>query len=484
MIHSPCLVTEFDLEEFKKLYEREVVKSMRDGSVPGMSVLITRNGETIYERNFGSREWTGTKPATSDTLYGIASMTKSMTCVAILMLHEQGKLSINDPISKYILVKLQKDDKPISIHHLMSHSSGLPNLGSYEVSIRNEDLTTFNGQNIPMGNWDDFYFYVNHAQDWLLSDPEEKFYYNNDGFTMLSQIIAKVSGVRYEDFMTDNLLRPLGMTRSTFSRADLELDNDASKGYSSKREANRMKREPKPHLSSQFNSGAGGLNSSTSEMTKYLQFHLNNGQVGDRQLLSPQLLNKMYEPHNKHILSENFLLYDDHSSYGYGLSIIENYHGYKLIRHGGASGVAGGVIIFIPELNITYTHLYNVGWFTMHLAHIALYSLLGINPKEIPFLKRRSHYRRLQGEYSSYMKNIQGKIILKDGLLYLETDIIEKSSVPLVPVNPKDPEPLTFYLYGPYGRLSIPFFIHEDSTITFDFERNVMKKVEYRPELE
>ena len=474
----------FDLARFKPVYEREVVKSMRDGSVPGMSVLITRNGETLYERNFGSREWVGTKPATSDTLYGIASMTKSMTCVAILMLHEQGKLNIDDPISKYIPVKLQKDNIPITIHNLMSHSSGLPNLGSYGVSIRNEDLTPFKGQNIPMGNWDDFYFYVNDAQDWLLHNPGEKFYYNNDGFTMLSQIIAKVSHMSYEDFLSENLLKPIGMNRSTFYREDLESDENASKGYSSQPAKDGMKREPKPHLSSKFNSGAGGLNSSTAEMTKYLLFHLNNGKVGDKQLVSPELLAKMYEPHNQHVPTENFLLFSNPPAYGYGLSIVDDYHGYKLIRHGGASGVAGGIIILIPELDITYTHLYNVGWFTMHLTHIALYSLLGMDPTEVPYLKRRAHYRTLQGEYVGYMKNIQGKVSLKSGLLYFETEIVEKSSVPLIPVNPKETEPLTFYMYSPYGRLTVSFTIQADGSVTFDYERNLMKKVDYRPELE
>ncbi|OLS22599.1 MAG: Penicillin-binding protein 4* [Candidatus Heimdallarchaeota archaeon LC_2] len=477
-------MADFDVQKFKEIYEREVVKLMRDSKVPGLSVLITKKGKTIYERNFGSREWTGTKPTTSDTLYGIASMTKSMTSTAILMLQEQGKLDIKDPISKYIPVSIGIENIPIRVEDLMCHGSGLPNLASYSAVIKNEELTPFNIPNLPMGNWDDFYFHVNDAQDWLFVKPREKFYYNNDGYTMLSQIIAKVSGTSYEEFMEKQLFQPLGMNRSTFDRDKLEKDSDVSKGYSTEPDEKGLKRKPKPHLSSIFNSGAGGLNSSTREMTKYIQFHLNQGRVNGKQLIAQELIEEMHKAQNSIDKSENYLVVDETQNYGYGFGIIENFHGVKVIIHGGASGVSGGVVLFIPELEITYTHLYNVGWLSGHITYMALLALIGKDPEDLPFLKRRKHFKKLQGSYMAYRKNMEVKVIQKAGLLYIESDIIEKTSEPLIPVDPKDPCPTNFYSYNPFGRQLIQFYDSDNDNIRFDYERNIFKKIDYKPELE
>lgn len=116
------IMTEISEGKFKEKFDREAVRLMRDSKVPGMSISITRNQQILYERAFGSREWQGGKPASIDTLYGIASITKSMTCVALLQLHQEGKLNIYDPISKYVPVKIGFEDDPITIHHLMCHA--------------------------------------------------------------------------------------------------------------------------------------------------------------------------------------------------------------------------------------------------------------------------------------------------------------------------------------------------------------------------
>jgi CubicO group peptidase (beta-lactamase class C family) len=367
----------------------------------------------------------------------------------------------------------------------MSHASGLPNLGSYATPIKNEELTDFNTENIPMANWDDFYFHINDAKDWLISPPETKFYYNNDGYTMLSQIIATVSGMEYEDYMRQYVLDPLEMQRSTYSREDLEKDDNVAAGYSSKFSDNGIERKPQPHLSGKFNSGAGGLNSSVRELTNYLQMHLQEGKFNNQQLLSADLLKEMWKPHNQHLTSENLYLPAKTTGYGYGLSITQDFYGYTLIQHGGASGVAGGMVAFIPELNITYAHLYNVGWFTSHMMHIALISLLGMNPyEEIVYLKRRDHFKKLCGEYHNYRRMIKYEIKDKNGMLYVEGDVVSKFSNPLVPVDVHEAEPLEFYEYSTAGRLLVRFTRHDDGTITLEHERNVMRKASYRDDLE
>ncbi len=474
-------MTQFSMETFKEKFEREAVRLMRDDKVPGMSILITKDNKIVYERAFGSREWQGGKSATIDTLYGIASITKSMTCVALLQLYQEGKLNIYDPISKYIPVRIGFEEDPITIHHLMSHASSIPSLSDYVFRIVNEEL--FSGEsfpNFPMGNWEDFWFHINDAKDEVLNPPGTKFYYFNGGYTMLSQIIAKVSGQTYEDYMKEHVFLPLEMKRSTFSRDELEKDEDVSKGYTSTTIDKNMKRIPKPHLSGPINSGAGGLNSSVRELTNYLLFHLNNGSFNGKQILNEDLIREMQKPHNTKLKGENFLLHNGKTTYGYGWSRVENYHGYTLITHSGASGVSGGFIGFIPELQITFAQLYNVGWFSRHLLDYASILLMGKDPeKELPFIKRRDYFEKIVGRYEAYKKTIVMDVVEKVGLLYLEGELVEKFSFPLIPSS-EDITPLKFYVITPYGTMDVIFTFHEDGKITFDYERYLMHKVNYK----
>lgn len=469
-----------DHSVFKKTFEREVVKIMRDFRVPGMSILIAKNGDPIYERSFGYRDIAGRKPATKDTLYGIASITKSMTCLAILQLHQAGKLNINDPVSNYLPLELAVKVKPITLHHLMSHSSGMPCLNSYEFVMVNQGYIA-NIPVLPLGNWDDFYLHVNDARDELIYPPNEKYFYWNGGFTLLSQIIEKVSGIPYEEFMKVNILQKLGMNRSSYYREDLERDQDVSIGYNNKWLETGFKRSPTPHLSSPFVSGAGGLNSSVKELTNYLQYHLNNGVYENNRIIDEKLLQEMYKPHNPNIknLHTEFYGYEPNSKeyYGYGLKVYENYYGYTLVTHQGVSGVSGGNIGFIPELKISVVQLYNVSWLPSHLFHSAILLMLGKNPKEVmPFYIRRDHYKRLCGKYESYKGTTKISVEKKHGMLYLKDENwVEKVLYPLIPKT-TGPVVTEFYIILPYGTLEILFTTPANGSITCDYERRLLHK--------
>ncbi|MHA2334800.1 MAG: serine hydrolase, partial [Candidatus Hodarchaeales archaeon] len=433
---------------------------MRDNKIPGMSVLISREGQIFYQRAFGSREWRGGKPATIDTLYGIASITKSMTCVAILQLYQEGKLNIHDPVSNYLPVKLGFDDNPITIHHLMCHASGIPSLHDYVFPIVNEELTLGELPNFPMGNWEDFWFHINDAKNELISLPGSKFYYFNGGFTILGQIIEKVSEIPYERYVKEYILLPLEMNRSTFSREELEKDEDASMGYTGIKDKNTLKRKPRPHLSGPFNSGAGGLNSTVLELTNYLQFHLNVGEFNGKNILKEDLIREMQKPHNTNLTTDTYLIHKGKTAYGYGWRIVEDYHGYTLISHAGGSGVSGGFIAFLPELNVTYAQLYNIGFLTRHLMDYALLLLIGKDPdEELVFIKRRRHYKKITGKYEAYKKIITMSIIEKSGMLYLEGELDEKFSFPLIP-HTTDPEVMNFYIITPFGKMDVNFTQH------------------------
>ncbi len=467
-------------ENFRKRFEREVVYVMKTKKIFGMSIKITQNRKTIYERNFGSREREGQKPVNSDTLFGIASMTKSLTCLAILLLQEQTKLNINDPITKYVPISLGLKDHPITIRHLMCHASGIPDLGTYGIPINNEELNSLKLPYIPMNNWDDFYFHINDATDEIISEPGKKFYYSNDGFTILGQIVEKASGQKYEEFVKKEILEKLQMKRSTFSRTELEQMDNVSKGYDDNYDGKVLKRKAKPATSGPFNSGAGGLNSSVNDLTSYLQMQLNKGIFNGTRIISEELIQEMQKPHNKNSKSNDYLFGFKDEGYGYGLTVIENFFGKKLIYHSGSSGTSGGVYCFIPELDITYAHLQNVDSPTRYLSVLAMTLLLGLDPDEqLPYFKKRKHYAELVGKYKSYKNLTEVEIFFKNGLLYLR-EKGDEETFPLIPQS-FEADTMDFYIPQENGRLDISFYTH-NKEILFDYERSLMHKTDFQKE--
>ncbi len=467
-----------NLKLFKEKYEHEVVKVMRDEKIPGISVLITKDGEPIYQRAFGLREKGDVKPASLETLYGVSSITKSVTCMAILQLHEAGKLDINDPISKYIPVDLGLKDNPIKISHLMSHASGVPSLMTFYFSQMNQLLVKAKAPEFPLGNWDDFYFHVNDAKSTLRSPPNTKYYYWNGGFALLGQIIEKVSGESFEVYIEENILKPLEMNRSTFSLEDVKKDKDSSRGFNLAIKDKQIERTSTDLLSGPFIAGSGGLISSVQEITNYLQCNLNGGEFNGEKVLAENLVKEMWKPHNRNF-PQNYIHYCPgvKPAYGYGWRIFENFFGYKLIYHGGMSGVSGGYIGFIPELNLTYAQLQNVHVTPVYLMLTAFALLLGKDPEEeMPYYKRKKHYRNLCGRYEAYKKTITCEIEQRGSVLFLiNEDWSQKFVTPLIPMN-NDPEVMDFYIITDYGSLRIPFTKHDDGNISFDWERHLMHK--------
>ncbi|MCG3221594.1 MAG: serine hydrolase [Candidatus Heimdallarchaeota archaeon] len=467
-----------NIQLFQEKFEREIVKVMRDLKVPGMSFFITKDGESIYERAFGMREKRNPKPVTKDTLFGVSSITKFVTCMGILQLHQANKLDIDHPISDYVPVNIGLKDNPIKIKHLMSHASGVPALHTFYFSQMDQELYAGKTPSFPLGNWDDFYFHINSAKAEVLYPPDTRFYYWNGGFALLGQIIEKVSGKAYEEYIAENILKPLEMNRSTYSNIEAEKDGNSSKGYSFQWVDNEIKRSPQALLSSSFVAGSGGLISSVVEMTNLLQCHLNGGEFKGKKILDSELILEMRKPHNSNLASSYKEYFPGGKvSYGYGLRVHEDFHGYTLITHGGISGVTGGQIGFIPELNLTYAQLYNVSFLSVHPLYTAFTFLVGKDPEEyMPYYKRRKHYKKLCGRYDAYKKILSFELKQRYGALYLEGDYWDgRVSQPLLPSN-TNPEVMDFHVISPFGRMEVPFTEHNNGEITFEFERYIMHK--------
>ena len=454
-------------EAFEEI-EQKIVTFMQKGKIPGLSLSIIKDKKVIYNKGFGNRDLAKNLPVTPDTLFGIGSCTKVFTCLAIMQLAEQGKLSIEDPVSKHIPLKIGLPDKPIKIKHLMSHSSGLPNLGTAKVLITRH--APIEETWIPFASKDDFYTFINGAQDEIADEPGKRYFYFNSGFTMLGEIVEAVSGIKYEEYVKEYLLKPLKMERSTFLESEFSKDTDKMTAYIVEGDTPIEKTHP----FDQFIYAAGGLLSSVVEMSNFLLMLLNGGEFEGKRIISSEALNEMFS-----IQIESPVNYFGRSGYGFGLAISEDFLGQKIVSHGGSTALSSAQFSFIPELGLGIVTEANVGnGMGLIIGQVVLSLLMGKNPeKEFPLFSIQAKFEKLTGEYTTYKGLEKVKIYIDNGILIGETSFRDVTSkFVLIPVDPKV-EDYNFYIYNLGNKLPIHFEINEKDQINLFVERNCFHKV-------
>jgi len=416
-----------------------IPEAMTETKTPGCSIALINDSKLIYEDGFGWRDLEESLPATPDTLYGIGSCTKAFVATAILLLAEQSKLSLDDPADRYVPFKLHTSKGSITIHHLLTHSSGLPTLSTSELLIQ-KGL----GMQVvpPLASSNDFYRWVNGAQAEIASEPGKRFFYSNESYRMLGHIVQVVANMPFHEFVTKNILDPLGMTRSTFVRSCYERENDRMQPYFSKSDGSIVRSTfPYPDVLSNpefsFMLAAGGLISSARDMTKFLVTNMPNVQnallmPADKNiLLSDQSIMLMQIPHVAKPDS-----YYGKNGYGYGWTITDDFLGMPMIAHGGSIEVSTAHVAFLPQKGVGAVILAN----SSGMSHAAIIegifaSLLGLDPFEvITPLRIKKGMCSLCGSYESYRGAAKARVFCKEGMLYLEQkDGLQDSTAPLIP---------------------------------------------------
>jgi CubicO group peptidase (beta-lactamase class C family) len=324
----------------------------------GAVTLISDKNGVIYLKAVGFRDLGTKAPMAKDDLFWIASTSKPMTATALMMLVDEGKVNLDDPVETYLpefkgqLVNLAADtaklappekeisprlvaaDHPIVVREILSHTSGLPfrslaQPGALDLLPLKDAVRTF-------------------AAEPLMFQPGTRYSYSNEGLNTAARIIEVVSGIPYEQFMQERLFDPLGMTETTFWPSAEQMKRVA-KTY--KVDANtkglievpisqltyplddRHKRYPMP---------AGGLFSTAEDVSKFGRMILNGGTLGGKRYVSTKSLHDMTSTQNRGLGGSN---------YGFGWSISKDGFG-----HGGAFNNAmeidtatGRIIIFMVQ---------------------------------------------------------------------------------------------------------------------------------------
>lgn len=188
-------------------------------------VRVDRGDETLFAQAYGLADRAHGVPNTLDHRFGVASISKGFTALAVASLVEEGLLGFDDPVRTWLGADLPLVDDRVTIAHLLSHTSGIGDYLDEDGDITDHVLT------LPVHLLDDTEAFLpmldGHPQ---VTDPGTGFAYNNSGFVLLALVVQRISGTPYPDLVTERVLRPAGMDRSGFPRTD-ELPGDVALGY-------------------------------------------------------------------------------------------------------------------------------------------------------------------------------------------------------------------------------------------------------------
>ena len=291
------------------------------------SVLVARDGKVLFSKGYGLANLEFDIPNTPQTKFRLGSVTKQFTAVAILLLQERGKLSVQDPACKYI-ENCPKTWEPVTIHHLLTHTSGIP---SYTDVKSPEEYRLMSLQKVtPAGFVESF---KNKPLDFAVG---EKYKYNNSGYFILGHIIEKISGQSYEAFLQDNIFTPLKMANTGYDTHDRILKGRAT-GY----EERNGKPFNSAYLDMSVPYAAGSLYSTTEDL-----FAWNEALFADK-LLTAKSRTAMTTP--------------DKNNYGYGVVMNQQYNRARVSHGGGINGFNTFLVRF-PEEKVTIVALRNANF--------------------------------------------------------------------------------------------------------------------------
>ena len=348
--YKPPVFTETDREsrilQSVPLAENIIKDFMQQEHLPGVAGGLVLNGKLVYTFYYGSTDLGKNTRVDSLSDFRIASMTKSFTAMAILKLRDEGKLDLDDPASKFIpemdsLRYLSSDARPITVRDLLTHRAGFP-----------EDNPYGDRQ---LGNTNDELLDMIKASPAFSNVPGISYEYSNLGFALLGEIIHRVSGSTYQQYVTENILLPLGMTHSYFDYSKVPAEHLAH-GY---RWINDNWRDEALEKDGSWGS-MGGLITTIEDFSKYVAYHLSAWPPRSDEETGPvkrSSIREMHQPSNFSSLDAGFVFPSGRAcpvmnSYGYGLGIMKDCANRSFIGHGGGLPGFGSHWRIMPEYGI------------------------------------------------------------------------------------------------------------------------------------
>lgn len=338
------------------LIDSLVKQKMKKWKVPAVSLSIVKDSTVFLTKGYGIRNLETSAPADEHTLFGIASNTKAFTATGVALLVEQGKLDWDKPLVEYLPDFKMQDSyatQHIAMRDLLSHRSGLP---------RHDMLWHSSGLN-PHQIYE-------RIQYLPATEPLYKtFQYNNVMYVAAGVALEKISGFPYEEWITTELLRPLGMTETIWFDKDLRSSTNFAAPYLSI-EGDLKVAPVLPH--NDVTNAAGGIKSSAKDMANWMMFHLNKGKLNAQQLIRPRLVAEM---HTGQIMVREANSFEKGAVLS-GLGwMISTYKGHNYIYHNGARPGYWSHIALMPKEGFSIYVNSNIESNSVHFVEMLAHTL-------------------------------------------------------------------------------------------------------------
>jgi CubicO group peptidase (beta-lactamase class C family) len=334
--------------------EALVQRRQQDWRLPGVFYGLIVDGELVASKGFGVRDAGSKAPVTADTVFRIASMTKSYTALAILKLRDAGRLSLDDPIRRFVPEAAAwryptRDSSEITVRQLLMHAEGFPEdnpWGDQQLDATDAEMTAWLRSGIPFS-----------------TPPGTAYEYSNFGFAILGRVVAAASGQSYREYMQREILGPLGLETTFWDAAAVPADRFAH-GY--RWEDEQWK--PEPPLADGAFGPMGGLYTSGRDLARYVAYHLGAWPPRDDPEAGPVRRSSLREMHagwqhaglvvDRPAPDEPIVA--STGAYGYGVRASRDCRLGFTVAHGGGLPGYGSHMIWLPEHGVAVIAMANL----------------------------------------------------------------------------------------------------------------------------
>jgi len=310
--------------------DQYIVKQMEHFESVGLGIAVVQDGEIQYSKGFGTRTLHNDEQVNNNTLFGIGSISKSFTPVALAMLVDEGKLDWDDKVIQYLPYFQLYDPyvtNAFTIRDLLTHRSGLKGVSGgtlwYHSDLSREEIVK----------------QLRHLKP--ESGFREKPAYQNTMFIVASKVVEAVIDGSWDDFIRNRIFKPLQMQNTVITQAERQQSNNISKPHIKDKDFNilAIEQEKLDNMAP-----AGSFYASANDMARYMKFILNDGVVGTDTLVRPETFKEILKP-QFHYKTSREPLHNEFTSYGFGWWLTPK-NGNKIIDHsGGIDGMSANCIM-------------------------------------------------------------------------------------------------------------------------------------------
>lgn len=352
IITTPEKLAELSTEEH---FDRYLTAMEKNKGFRG-AVLVAKEGEILFNKGYGYANYEEKIKNTPDTLFAIGSITKQFTAMAIMQLYEKGLLDLEDAVSKYLPDVIEGDN--VTIRHLLTHTSGLVNYTDFllEMVEAPEDTSI----DFVLGLFKD---------EPLIFEPGTQWQYSNSGYVLLGYIVEKVSGVSYDEYLKENIFKPLEMN-NTGTYYD-KMEEDYAIGYMGITELTPVHED---EIVLKIAYGAGNILSTVSDLYKW------DRALQTEKLVKKESLDMIFDIQEKMPESDMYTF----DGYGFGWFIENNPELGKIVSHGGNTLSYSAQLSKYVDKDITIIITTNAGSYVLGPVEETLVDILMGNSYELP----------------------------------------------------------------------------------------------------